>query len=282
MSEREVARRVFAREFNDANLQQGEGVDRSPNFIVTPTGVVCNRIFIVGVLTEVENIGSEGQSMYRARIADPTGVFTVYAGEYQPSAAMFLSGVKTPAYVTVIGKARVFNPEKGTYYTSIRPEEINLADEYTRNRWIYNTALFTLEAIRNMERAMESGLRGAELERHMRAFTFDASGISGALDHYAMTPNKIETYRRMVMDALATIVDAVPPAESPSDNENMSLVVIEDIIEKLDKGDGVDYEMLLDAAQKAGFSEAEVEKMLNALMDDGRCYEPRIGVLKRI
>ncbi len=277
MSEREVARRVFAREFNDSNLQHGEPADRSPNFVVTPSGVICNRVFVAGVLTEVENIGAEGQTMYRARIADPTGVFTVYAGEYQPSAAVFLSTAKTPAYVAVIGKARVFNPEKDAYYMSIRPEEINLVDEYVRNRWVYHTALFTLQAIRNMERALESGLRGSELERHMRAYTADSAGIARALDHYQIST--IDAYRQMVMDALGTIVDAAPPAIN---DDGMALAVIEDLIKRLDRGGGVSYEALLDAAQKLGYGEAAVEKTLNGLMDSGKCYEPRIGILRLI
>jgi len=280
MSDREVARRVFAREFNDSNLQQGESIDRSPNFIVTPVGVICNRVFIVGVMTEVENIGGEGQTMHRARIADPTGVFTVYAGEYQPSAAVFLSTVKTPAYVAVVGKARVFNPEKDTYYMSIRPEEINLVDEYVRNRWVYHTALFTLQSLRNMERALESGLKGAELERYMRPFTIDSAGIARAMDHYPLAPDRMDVYRRMVMDALATITDAAPPQETAGDG--MALAIIEDLIMRLDRGDGVSYEALLEASQKLGYDEETVEKTLNSLMDGGRCYEPRIGILKLI
>ncbi len=277
MSEREVARRVFAREFNDSNLQHGEPLDRSPNFVVTPLGVVCNRVFVAGVLTDVENIGSEGQTMYRARIADPTGVFTVYAGEYQPSAAVFLSTARTPAYAAVVGKARVFNPEKGAFYMSIRPEEINIVDEHVRDRWVYHTSLFTLQAIRNMERAIESGLRGSELERYMRAYTYDSSGISRALDHY-QAMERTGAYRQMVMDALSTIVDAAPQAK----DSGMALAIIEDLIGRLDRGDGVSYEALLDASQKLGYEEAAVEKTLNALMDSGKCYEPRIGILKLI
>jgi RPA family protein len=273
MSEREVSRRIFAREFNDSSLQYGEPADRSPNFIVTPSGVVCNRVFVVGVLTDVEGIGAEGQTMYRARIADPTGVFTVYAGEYQPSAAVFLSTVETPAYVAVVGKARVFNPEKGAYYLSVRPEEVNLVDETVRDRWVYHTSLFTLQAIRNMERAMESGLRGAELERHMQAYTYDSTGIARAIDHYP--PGMMDAYRQMVMDALGTIVDA-----TPAKGDGMALAIIEDLIKRLDRGDGVYYEALLEASQKLGYDEVAVEKALNALMDGGKCYEPRIGILK--
>jgi RPA family protein len=279
MSGREVARRVFAREFNDSGLQQGEGSERSANFIITPSGVICNRVFVVGVLTEVESIGTVGKAMYRARVADPTGVFTVYAGEYQPSAALFLSSAKTPSYVAVVGKARMFSPEGDTFYNSIRPEEINEVDEYVRSRWIYNTALFTLDAIRNMEKALESGLRGAELERHMRPFTCDAEGIARALDHYTAIGDRMHAYRKMVIDALSTIVDAAPPKKA-DEASAMAMAAIEGLIKRLDRGGGVSYEALLEESSRLGYDEGMVEKTLNALMDAGRCYEPRIGILK--
>ncbi|MCZ7372687.1 MAG: DNA-binding protein, partial [Candidatus Methanoperedens sp.] len=103
--DREVAWRVFAHEFNRSSLHISEGDERAPNYIITPTGVKCNRLFIVGVVTEVENIGKDN-NLWRARIADPTGVFTMYAGQYQPEAAIFLSELNIPAYVAVVGKAR--------------------------------------------------------------------------------------------------------------------------------------------------------------------------------
>ena len=138
----------FAREFNDATLTYGEHTDRTPNFVITPTGAMCNRIFAVGVLTEVENIGTRGQTLYRARLADPTGAFTVYAGQYQQEAASFLSSAATPTYVAVSGKVRMYSPEPGASYTSIRPEEINVVDRSVRDRWIYHTAALTLDRIK--------------------------------------------------------------------------------------------------------------------------------------
>ncbi len=55
-----------------------------------------------------------------------------------------------------------------------------------------------------------------------------------------------------------------------------------DMIGRMDKGEGVSYEALLDETMKHGYSEEEVERAINSLMDSGRCYEPRIGILKLI
>ena len=94
---REAAWRLFAEEFNASRLEiKGEG-EYTPSYIVTPLGALVNRMFVVGVLTDVENIGSGEEPLYRARVVDPTGTFYVSAGQYQPEAAKRLASIKTPA-----------------------------------------------------------------------------------------------------------------------------------------------------------------------------------------
>jgi RPA family protein len=277
MTDRETARRVFAREFNDATLTYGEHTDRTPNFVITPTGAMCNRIFAVGVLTEVENIGTGGQTLYRARLADPTGAFTVYAGQYQQEAASFLSGAKTPAYVAVSGKVRMYSPEPGASYTSIRPEEINVVDSPVRDRWIYNTAALTLDRIRTAEKALASGFRGEELTWHMIHQTGDAPGLSRAIDHYMLSHSSLQAYRQMVINALSTIMETA--AQEPE--IDLEEVILE-AVARLDSGEGAKYDGVLDELLASGYDHVAIENAINALMSEGRCYEPKIGVLKLI
>ena len=278
MTERETARRSFAREFNDATLTYGEHTDRTPNFVITPTGAMCNRIFAVGVLTEVENIGSQGQTLYRARLADPTGAFTVYAGQYQPEAAQFLSSAATPAYVAVSGKVRMYNPEPGASYTSIRPEEINVVDRSVRDRWIYHTAALTLDRIKIVEKALASGFRGEELTWHLIQTTEDASGVSRAIDHYQLSHNKLQAYKEMVVNALSTIVE---PVATEGGEIGLDEVVIE-TVDRLDTGEGAKRDDILDVLRNSGYEPEAAEAAINALLSEGRCYEPKIGMLKTI
>ncbi len=87
---REVARRVFASEFNDSTYAFKESDDeRAPNYALLPTGDRANRVFVVGTLTETEDVGEESE-YWRGRVVDPTGTFFVYAGQYQPEAAAAL------------------------------------------------------------------------------------------------------------------------------------------------------------------------------------------------
>lgn len=278
MTERETARRTFAREFNDSSLQYGEHADRSPNFIITPTGAMCNRIFAVGVLTEVENIGTSGQMLYRARLADPTGAFTIYAGQYQQDVATALSRIQTPAYIAVAGKVRIFSPEPGAFYTSIRPEEINVVDRQVRDRWTCHTGRLTLERIEVMEKALASGFGGEELTWHLMPLTEDATGVSRAIDHYSINRNSLEAYRQMAKNALSTLIE---PVQNSKTDVDITAAVME-TVGRLDTGQGTSYEVILYEMKSAGYQDKDIDGAINNLLGDGRCYEPKIGVLKRI
>jgi hypothetical protein len=144
---REVARRVFAREFNDASHTFKESEDeRAPVYLLLPSGERANRVFLVGTLTEKEDVG-EGDEYWRGRIVDPTGTFFVYAGQYQPDAASTLRDLEPPAYVAVVGKPRTYETDDGNVNVSVRPESITAVDATTRDRWVAETATRTLERV---------------------------------------------------------------------------------------------------------------------------------------
>lgn len=144
---REVARRVFATEFNDASHTFKESDDeRAPVYLLLPTGEQANRVFFVGTLTEKEDIGEDNE-YWRGRIVDPTGTFFVYAGQYQPEAASALRDLEPPAYVAVVGKPRTFETDDGNVNVSVRPESITEVDAATRDRWVVEAADRTLDRV---------------------------------------------------------------------------------------------------------------------------------------
>jgi len=144
---REVAQRVFAGEFNDASYTFKESDDdRAPVYLLLPTGERANRVFIVGTLTETEDVGEDNE-YWRGRIVDPTGTFFVYAGQYQPDAASALREAEPPAYVAVVGKPRTYETDDGEINVSVRPESITEVDAATRDRWVVETADRTLDRI---------------------------------------------------------------------------------------------------------------------------------------
>ncbi|MFC6725032.1 RPA family protein, partial [Halobium palmae] len=144
---REVARRVFAEEFNDAGYTFKESDDeRAPVYALLPTGERANRVFLVGTLTEKEDVGDDSE-YWRGRIVDPTGTFFVYAGQYQPEAASALRELEPPAYVAVVGKPRTYETDDGQVNVSVRPESITEVDAATRDRWVVETAERTLDRV---------------------------------------------------------------------------------------------------------------------------------------
>lgn len=144
---REVAQRAFATEFNDATHTFRESdEERAPVYVLLPTGEKANRVFVVGTLTETEDVGSD-EEYWQGRIVDPTGTFFVYAGQYQPEAAGMLRETDPPAFVAVVGKPRTYETDDGTTNVSLRPEHLSVVTEADRHQWVVETAERTLERL---------------------------------------------------------------------------------------------------------------------------------------
>ncbi|MGM0592817.1 MAG: RPA family protein, partial [Halobacteriota archaeon] len=220
--QREVAYRLFAAEYDDASLTYSESdEERAPNYVVTPTGARVNRLFVAGVLTEVESVNED---VLRGRVADPTGAFVTYAGQYQPDAVAFLDRTTPPAFVALTGKARTFEPEDGDrVFTSVRPESINTVDADIRDRWVVSAAEATLARVAVFAEALEMDERGEDLRAALLARGVHeplAVGIPRAIDHYGTTPAYLDALRRVALDALAVVAgerDAVRPLELAPD-----------------------------------------------------------------
>jgi hypothetical protein len=180
---RENAWRVFAGEYNDSTVEiKGEG-EMTPSYIVTPLGAKVNRIFVIGVLTDVENV-SEGGDLVRAHISDPTGVFTLYSGQYQQEVTDVLSNIEVPAFVAVIGKVRTYSPEEGTLFVSIRPERVMEVSAEVRDKWILETCKNTKDRIEAVFEAMKMEKSNPYELRKLGYSKELSEGITEALKNY--------------------------------------------------------------------------------------------------
>ncbi|MFC5134319.1 MULTISPECIES: RPA family protein [Haloferacaceae] len=179
---REVARRVFASEFNDAGYTFKESDDeRAPVYLLLPTGESANRVFFVGTLTEKEDVGEDSE-YWRGRIVDPTGTFFVYAGQYQPEAASKLRDLEPPAYVAVVGKPRTYETDDGTVRVSVRPESITEVDASVRDRWVAETAQRTIERVAAFDDEGNEYARMAREEYDLDPETYKAAALSALED----------------------------------------------------------------------------------------------------
>jgi RPA family protein len=192
---RELAHRVFAAEYDDATHSHTEGEEeRAPTYVVTPSGAKANRLFFVGVLTELERVNDE---MVRARVVDPTGAFVVYAGQYQPEARAAFERADTPSFLAVAGKARTFQPEDGDrIYSSVRPESVNAVDADTRDRWVVQAAERTLGRVAATARRLRDG-----------GDRTGTDGVSLALGAYDTSPAYLGALREVAVDAVEVVAD---------------------------------------------------------------------------
>jgi RPA family protein len=179
--EREPAKRVFAQELREARHHFKEGTEeKSPTYILLPSGERANRVFLVGTLTEKERKGDQNM-FYQARIADPTGTFYIIAGSYQPDAMQQMARIEPPTFVAVVGKPSVYDTPTGAALVSIRAESITAVDADTRNLWVLDAARATLDRLDRLG-SDEDSRKAVE-----------------------MYQTEAATYRKMVFDALAQL-----------------------------------------------------------------------------
>jgi RPA family protein len=192
---RELAQRAFAGEFNDAGYTFRESDDdRAPVYALLPTGAKANRVFVVGTLTETDDVGSDDE-YWQGRIVGPTGTFFTYAGQYQPEAAAMLREVDPPVFVALVGKPRTYETDDGDTNVSLRPEHLTVVDADTRNRWVTETAKRTLE--------------------RLKRFDDDTNEYAAmAREEYDTDPDQ---YRQTVIQALEELTDDAETAPTSQD-----------------------------------------------------------------
>jgi RPA family protein len=309
MNQREVAWRVFAEEYNSSTLEHtGEG-EKPVSYIITPLGARINRMHIVGVVTDIEDVGEEGKPRYRARITDPTGTFYVSAGEYQPSAAMALSKMSPPAFAAVVGKSRAYTPETGVKYLSIRPERIREVDAEARDYWTLETAKSTLQRIEAVREGLKmSGSTVNQLTKLGYPENL-SDGVVRAIEHYKDID--VSRFRNSVIEALRSVLPeerlrkrrVEVPAEAKKERpgpKKQEAETKEDelhevgvgadeedtvlkLIESLDSGSrGAPWDKIVEAAKGKKIDKVRLEEIVASLLDKGEIYEPELGMMKKI
>jgi len=291
---REIAWRVFAGEYNDANKDVSGGGERSPSYVVTPLGAKINRLFVVGVLTDVENVATDEAPMWRARLQDPTGTYHVYTGQYQPEASAALAKLKPPAFVAVTGKSRLFTPDSGGTYTSIRPETVKVVDEALRDYWI-------LDACRSLKKRLEALREAYKMDpvtkEELAALGIKppmAEGILAAVEHYGKVD--LSRYSAMLAEAVRYLLPEFQPAKPEEEGSAPAIAskaadaaqeareqAVLGIIGELDAdGKGASWDGITARAGKAGVDKDALEEVVNSLLDKGLIYEPILGRMKKI
>ena len=315
---RQTAWRIFAGEFNDSTVEiKGEG-EMTPSFVVTPLGAKVNRMFVIGVLTDVENVSQEGD-LVRAHISDPTGVFTLYSGQYQKEVTEALTNIDVPTFVAVIGKARTYTPEEGMLYVSIRPERILEVSADIRDKWIFETCKNTKDRLEALMEAMKMDESNVT-ELTKLGYSIELSeGIVEALKNYENID--LKKYVALIKESLQYLrpgKETLPdlkidkkeeepkeekleeieekqdtkdekkkakkeePTEEDKDDDDFEEIenTVLETIKKIEGDNGAPWDEITEKCKKAGVEEDSIEEALNSLMDKGLIYEPVLGTIK--
>jgi len=301
---REHAWRVFAAEFNDSQFEERGTGEMAPSYVITPLGGKVNRLFFVGVLTDVEPVSEDG-GFVRAHVSDPTGVFTLYSGQYQPEITEQLSSMEIPTFVAVMGKSRSYIPEDGEMmYASVRPQQIAVVTPDVRDEWIVEACKHTLK---RLEATIEAQKMSDNFESELLNLGFPrflAQSVDLAQKRYDHID--INRYQTMIQEALDYVIEGpgmavnsvdetsgkdsdvnakkqpiVPPNQQETSDEMQEAEdTVLEVIKELEGKDGALWDQITEKCESKGLDVDMIEEALNGLMEKGLIYEPVLGTIK--
>ena len=250
------AARVFAGEYSGSTLSIQDDL-QNPAWVVTPGGAWCRSMFLSGALTEV----TESGDMVHTRMADPTGAFNLVIGGRNTPLAEIFCKVPVPSFVTISGRAQMY-VKNGVSNVTVRPEQIRIVDRHVRDQWVLVTAKSTLMRLTLINLAMTSSCADTR--------------ILTAIRHYSITRDRLRELALMVERALQTVrSDSGEPAVQP----DIRTLVME-LMAAGDRPEGIAVEEILRVATDRGVSRESVLTVLESLITDDECYQPRKGFVK--
>ena len=290
---REPAIPIFARELSRATESHVEDREYSPTYQISEMGAKLSRVLIGGVLSTIENRGSDEEPNYRAQISDPRGdSYYVNANQqWQPEGAADLARLEYPEWVLCVGRVRSFTPEDGDRtYVSVSVESIRSVSESEVNQWSFL-------ACQNLFRRLSIIKEGIETLGPR-----ESSGIELSKQLYPADESHIAEYSELLYGALQTIVGAepLPPltkteefsgafetASSIKDipsNSQTTEKHEEKLLEKISSldvdGEGTLYEMLVEVATELKMDTARLDETLDSLSEQGLIYQPSFNQFK--
>lgn len=300
MNMRETAWRISAAELNASTLEIKATEEKMPSYVVTPLGAKVNRVLISGVLTEIDNIGTEEEPMWRGKIMDIGGNFYINVGRYQTDAVAEMTTLREPCFVAAVGRVRTYTGDNGRMYVSVRPEHIIEVDEKVRNEWLLETAKSTWRRLNDMKRALSDPSMKVDGLVKAGVNPTQAEGIVYALENSEELPDSMK-YLGLIQSSLKHLlpdrnVDLGIPEDMSNEPDEIEMDgasggsnsadledTILELIRELDvDGRGAPRDELERRAEAEGISGLELEEVSNVLMDKGLIYEPNLRYLKLI
>jgi RPA family protein len=247
--------RVYASELSGTGLVK-VGLKDGTCRVITPTGACCDVIFIAGVLLEIEG---RADDRMQARVADPTGAFTLEAGRQERDVAGILSTLQPPVFVTALAEIQCPGGSGGSPWRCVL-QDIREVSREVRDTWVVTTAEQTLSRLEAIYYALEHG-NGPE-------------PIMEAIGFYGITHKDLKETASTIRDLLAGMNNA--PGVEETDITQVVLALIRD-----HGGEkGITLEEIVRIGSGEGLSPGEVRKAVEALLAEDECYQPSKGTIR--
>jgi hypothetical protein len=249
---------LFAGELNRSDLVLAPGEGGHP-LLLTPTGLSLRRLTIVGALTEVE--GKAGDFVH-ARVADPTGAFTLSSGWHRPEVTGALVRIEPPAFIAVT--ASLLLPSRGPPSRMVLlPEAVSEADRCARDTWVITTADRTLGRLEQLSAVL--------------AGTGQDPTLSRAIQHYRITPSFLLELAELISAALAsvTVPSGVRPGAPREDPKALVLAFL-----SARPAEAIPLETILAELGRKGIGAEAGTRAVQELLAEGECYMPRKGSIR--
>ncbi len=231
-----------------------------PNYVITPYGLTASRVRILG--TVVDTYVNEDES-YGALTLDD-GTETIRAKFFQDLDMM--QGFEEGDIVEVVGKVKKYDGE-----TYVNPEMVVERDanhemlrevEVKEMRENWEEYVETAEEMDADEESIVQELQGKGLKER------EARGVLEFLE---------EDFEEE--DRSPAPVDTGGEESGGEEEGDSHREDVLNAIETVDEGEGAEYG---DIQEEAGVGEEVLEDVINDLLSDGTCYEPRPGRIKKL
>jgi len=221
-----------------------EGLE--PSYILTELGQKISRVNLVGTI--IDKFMSEEGNYSSITMDDDSDSIRVKA--FKEDSNIF-DNLEVGDLVTLIGKTREYNGEN-----YIIPEIIKkVADpnyESLHRLEVLKQLLKQKKDLENIKKIKDNFGSVEELKEHAKKeYNIDESAVDAVIESLLKGEEKKEDYKPFVLETL----------------------------EKLDKGEGIEFKVLL---KESKLPENVFEEAVNELLSDGTCYEPSPGVMKKV
>lgn len=254
-----TARKVTAEDIIEGNYYEREGFD--PNYLLTTYGLRVSRARVIG--TVVDRYVNDDESYGAVTLDD--GTATIRAKFFQDLEMM--DGIGEGDIVEVIGKVKEYdgeryvNPELVLHREPTAELVRALEMNQVRDRW--------REYVETAQELQEDGTGDEDIVQQLQG--------EGLAEDDA---EAVVQYLDMAGDAFETAGGTGAPEENGGDDDAQDhRATVLSAIESLDDGEGVEYGAI---QEEADLEEEPLEDVINDLLSDGTCYEPRPGRIKRL